>query len=579
MRDFVFIFVFLGFIGFRGLSQDIDNDTPLPPTYFFDMLTGADSTTFVQEIEYPLLLIFGDDEKEQYSELGSIPEQKAYVERYVRRKNQNPIFPVNQWLLEFWGRYSYARKNFSMTRPPYVDGRGICCIKYGIPNDRYRDPGGLKFIWLFQDPVAFEALKMLYGKTIPLAEFIVRQNETWYYFDENRDFVVHFIKEGEGYRQVESLKEALHSSREQNIAWQWMELVKERETISGDFARMGDVIRRFEEIIRGAEIDEYGDIYFPLDLRNEISITRPHWQMYETRREMEFVERTARLNVDPDMSRRYDERNTLDFSFDVAQFKHKSGKTRVELVPLIPMDKLVKYHLRPTPPDTIKIAYQFMFRDEEFKPYMRIGFEDNCLYRRLTEAGLNNAMCRVAVPVEPVKGDLTIQITDIISSNLGFQQRDLEIRDFTGNGLMISDIQLYKMVADEGLKSILPVSDVEGIAVFPYPYRTIRKTEPLTCYFEIYNLLSLRPSATYEMEITLAHEDSRKGLRQLLSQDQEYEISTVHIREIATNDSHELIALDLGKLRDGEYTLEISVVHPESKNIVASTQKTVMIKD
>ncbi len=582
-------FTFFSLLVCRGYTQDINWEPYRPHTHFFTMLTAADSTTFIHEFEYPLLLIFTEEEKQQYLELGSVSDRKKFIERYVRRKNQNPLFPVNYWLLELWGRYWYARRNFRIADPPYFDERGVYCVKFGIPDDRYKDPGGLKFVQLFRSGRALQVIRELYDKTPPPMEFHIKPNETWYYVNRDKNFVVHFVEKGKGYKKVESLEQALHSARKRNVGWQWMELVKERESISSEYAMMSETIRQFEDIFRTARLDTIGTrdaddaggimISWPKDVGNIIPFDGPHGYINEEKRSMESFENRSRSDLVPNVSDRFKELNKLDFYNDIAQFRNDDGKTRVELVQLVPLDEFVKMRVWPNPSDNMAIKYQYMIRDQSFNPYMNVEFEDKFLLSKIKETGLRNVLFKVIIPMQPMAGDLTMQITDVYSDNRGFIQKPLVIRDFTGDKLMLSDIQLYKNVDDDALKKILPVSVIENVTVSSYPYREIRRSEPLVCYFEIYNLFALRPIDTYEIEIILAHEESRKGLRRLFGGPPEYEISTMHSRGIDKNDSHELIALDLSKLKNGEYTLKISIIHPQSKNVITSSGKSISIRD
>jgi len=107
-------------------------------------------------------------------------------------------------------------------------------------------------------------------------------------------------------------------------------------------------------------------------------------------------------------------------------------------------------------------------------------------------------------------------------------------------------------------------------AVAPYPFEKIHPSNPLLCYFEIYNLKTAGVTAQYEIVYKII---SAKGGNRDLA------VSVSSTRAVSDDTAQELIGIDLRKVPKGEHHLEITVTALHDRNLTASVQKEIRIDD
>jgi len=126
------------------------------------------------------------------------------------------------------------------------------------------------------------------------------------------------------------------------------------------------------------------------------------------------------------------------------------------------------------------------------------------------------------------------------------------------------------------------VVEKEGLRFFGYPFEKIHKSTPLFCYFEIYNLKRAVFGKEFELSYKVVKDQSKGGLLKKVSKaitnEKEAFIEITEKREIITNDSNEIIQLDLNKLEKGSYWLVITVRDPDNPSKSVSTIKELFVK-
>jgi len=416
-------------------------------------------------------------------------------------------------------------------------------------------------------------------------------SETWWYTDEEQDFTVHFVKEG-SWKQVNLLSDALLTHIEKDVAWQWMELVKERAADFPRYSEMATTIEIFEYKIESAvtaEGEGGGKTYeLPFDFTHEILPGRPHKVITDEKYAMDIAERIDRRYAEPDVAVRYRDLKTLHMTAGLSQFRGEGGRTRLEVVTLTRIDDILEGRTALDTSDTVFVENQLVIRNTEFEPVRSVDFVQTVPLSAASQAGLPNVLSMQALQLAPVTGsvpatgDLTVQVTDAATRTKGFTQQPLAIRDFSGDMLMISDVQLYAGAAQSERRAIMPVSAINDMQVTPYPYLDVRKSEPVFCYFEIYNLHTLRPAVQYGIEIAARSTGERSWFRKLvdgLTGSDRLKLSISYTRQLSDNDAKELLALDVATLDSGEYTLEITITGAGSKSSAVHVKRNIVIKN
>ncbi len=554
----------------EGIESYWDNMRPF--TEYSRELNASSDDEFIREYESMFLPVFSKKETEIYLNLKGVSERKSFIVDYIKSKDENPIFPVNYWFLEYSGRITNAKKEFSRNKSPYIDDRGKYYLKYGRPDERFIDRGGIKRQKLLQklyaDPGKLKMMRELYNFSPPAADFHVKPNETWYYDQNGEHIIVHFVKEGY-YKEVNSLTDALIDGREKNVAWQWMELIKERFDIAPALYDANSTIMLFEDVIyNGTESSNM-----------RISTQNPHSQITETRNRLDITERRTKRYIKPNINLRYDNFKTIDLEISIAQFKGDNNKTRVEIIFNIPkFDDLFDQDISNR--ESIEMEYKYVIQNEKYNAVIESEYTNNFDISLLKQTDYDYLISEAFLNIDPMSAKITGQIKDIATEKIGFTQDTIAVTDFSGSELMLSDLKFYMQLENEARKNIFPVSQINNFEVMPYPYTSFKKSTPVFCYFEMYNLLQNRIEVLYDIEIKLYRKNNKNLISKLgsvFSKEKENNFGIIYQRQTTENNSNELISLDLSDLDDGIYLLEINIADQIDKSRVTRITKEVRI--
>ncbi len=531
---------------------------------YFAALRAADSTTFQNEFAAEFLLLLEKRLRQTYDSLATIEERKAFIEYYWKARNPDPLLPENEWLLDHLRRREYARQNFIAGTPPYFDDRGKYYIKYGRPVIRFEDPGGLRRVSFFS-PETYRAVQGQYSyKGGPEEHYMAMANESWSYPNVARDFVVHFVKDGPAFREVESLTAALASHQRKNLAWQWSDLVKQRAAISPFLGRAAQQIEQFESAVTSAAANPRR----PGLLRAEVQSFNE--RLMEVARASEHEAGKARSGLPPSVHEPVKAVNRLAFQEAIAQFRGPQGNTRVEITFLAPLKKNFVDQLDSLSIDTIAVEFAWMLRDHNLDSLAAKRWQNTFPAKWAAAENLPNAVGRLSFLSPPQQVELVLQVQSRRLDKLGYAKETLAIRDFRGDALMLSDVQFLTEVANANQRQILPAFTKLNTAVAPYPFEKIQKTIPLLCYFEIYNLKSSGITDNYEVVYKVISEKSG---------DKNIAVSVSYTRPVTDDTAPELIGIDLRQVPKGAHRLEITVAAMNNRNITANIQKAIRIDD
>lgn len=544
---------------------------------YFSRLTTAGDSTFAHEFESDFLLILDKRQKTAYLSLPNLETRKLFIQQYWRANDPDPLLPENDCLLCHLQRVAYARAHFPARHPPYVDDRGKYYIIYGRPSVRYADPGGIRRIDLFTPDVYQRITTRYYNlKNGPQRTYSVPPNESWAYENVSPDFVVHFVGNGPEFREVSSLADILPTQRNAHLAWQWSDLIKNRASVSPALSRAAAEIRLFEsELLMASSSD--------IATGNRITKGTAHMKMIKTieRGEARMIE--ARRHVPPTAYQPVHAENKLTFLFDSAQFRAPSGKTRVELDILLPLQNNFVPHLDTAYADTLHLELSAMLRNRFYQTLVR---QDRPVVAYTVQAARYHRSYffeRFIFELSPQYGEVTLQVRDLDNGRLGFTKQIYPVEDFSGDRLMLSDLQLYSEIPDEVPDWLFPSREISGKRVTPVAAPAISRSRPVLCYFEIYNLKASGIGDAYEIAYRVITEGKGAGLlnrlRRLLGDRPETSIGMAIEQPVIADVAQELIALDLQSLANGRHIIEITVSDPNYADRSTTVKRVVELVD
>ncbi|MFX0140323.1 MAG: GWxTD domain-containing protein [Candidatus Hodarchaeota archaeon] len=576
-KIFLFLFTihFLLIHSSGSFAQQKNSDAISSEQQYFDSLFASDEHSFQRNFELPFLLLLDGDQEKSFLEIDSLSGRKLFIASYWKKNNPDPILYENDWLLDFIGRCNYVKENFACSEPPFFDDRGKYYLKYGAPANRFRDSGGRKTVRLFTDKRIHQYIGQLYSGFRPSQYYWVYPNESWVYRNIAQDFIIHFIKESTVFREVNSLTKALSTGIGKNVAWYWNDMIQTRAYLTPTLTRVANELLHYEhELLFGA--------YTGRSSATKNSLL-PHKRIVNQK--TLFEAEVFRNRRNPPLTIHYPITavNTLNFINDIAQFRGRGDSTRVEILFLAPFKNNIFHRQSFEELDTISIEFQTLMRDSLYNPLAQTRDILSYPKKLINLESHQNAVSDLVFLATPQRGDLTLQIKQMAEGRVGYEKKPITIRDFTSHDLMISDIQFFREATPADDTHFIPIHEKNSIKVIPYPYLAIRKTLPVFCYFEIYNIKTAGIDTEFEITLKVLSEKQRKGIFKKffkwLTGSKQVFISIVQPRSVTDDNIKELIAIDFRKLTKGDYRLEITVTDPRNKSTSTTAQKQIVVSD
>lgn len=543
---------------------------------YFDSLFASDEAQFQRQFEFPFVLMLNDSQKQVYNAIDSLAARKLFIQSYWQRENPNPILPENRMLLNFLNRWHDVKVHFSTPSFPFFDDRAKYYIRYGKPTNWYKDSGGRKTVRFFQDRGVYNYIGNIYSGIPPAIYYNVHPNESWVYRDISQDFVIHFVKEGTQFYEVESLTRALDTGISKNVAWYWSDMIQHRAHLAPALSRAANNALQIEnDILTAAFSGRAG----PLRKDNRL----PHQQILEQKSILESDIIISKSDVPLFIFYEETLKNNLSFSSDIVQFRGTDESTRIEIIFLTPVQNNIIQPKLSIDVDAIDIEFHSLFRDSTLKFLANI--EDTIKYPIgfLEQSDFKNLINNQTISLPAQNGDLTLQIKDLDSGKMGYQKKPITVRNFTGPGLMISDIQIFAETSEQTALDFLPIIEKQNVRITPYPYQAIYKSIPVFCYFEIYNIHKAGIEDEFEIELTILSKKEKAGIFKKffkwLTGSKQVFISIIQARSVIGDNMDELIAIDFSQIDPGKYILEITITDKSNEHISASTRKQISISE
>jgi len=459
-----------------------------------------------------------DNEKEIYSKK-PVAEKGKFIAQFWKKQDPNPVTVENERLIEHFKRIRYAKTFYYSRIEPGYDERGMVLVKYGPPDSKFIAPAGSNLI-------DYESS----------SNTITRPNESWVYTSIDQDLSFDFTERGGSYFIDDLRKAIVKLAQPGNIG----AVFKERADLSMNYARAayGDVERYFQERFI-AEASAPPQKYIP----------------------------------------EFPYKDNIDLSLSFAQFRDEAGKTRLEFYQGIYLDdkdfekKDINY--------SALYDYEMVIMDslldrektieEKYEVGLAVlGLGKNTIYRKqknvLLEKGLKN---------------FGIRIENDKSNRGGVFKGFFRIKDFSGNGLMVSDIQFSDSIStDTVITPGVPVKN--DLAIVPYPYNIVIQNQPVYIYFEIYNLAyNNRNKTSYLVEYSVKQKGRAgnilikgiKGLRDLIQDKEQDVVTTSFERTGESKDTFEYLLLDMRNLDPGIALLTVKIIDRVSGKAAVSERE------
>ena len=602
----VLIVVFCISFAYNSMADDLETDNAFWTTIdseekYFAVLDSIEEDVFKREYEQPFLVLLNDEQKKTYQSLDSFNMRKGFVRVYWNAYNPNPLLSENDWLMAFLKRIVHVKEHFSILVPPYFDDRGKYYLKYGEPDERITDNGGMVPIDVH---VYNQILEKIYSfpNIPPNRHYNVRPNESWSYQRLSLYFTVHFVDKGDYFEETPNLFSDVirFSDFNKYVLWYWTDFIKKRARVSPSLMETAMAIQDFEnELLRSVEeiesnqqqlitrlatllelddINPRGFERASLDAIQQAYATDKvfdnlHQKILEMRHEQRIKESIGSSQQIPAAYDPVLAVNTLAITEHVLQFKGPGKSTRLELLIESPIENNIITRDLSKSEGVLDLDYSCLVRDEVFNPQEHMQKEMQLPVDLLEREKIDQVSGHLSVLSFPGTNELTVQLKNKQDGAIGYIKHAIDVRDYNRSDLMMSDIQLFTTVKNQNYQKLQPVIEKNGTLLTPLS-NIVKKDAPLFCYFEIYNLIFSGLIDEFELTYRITHDESKDGiLKRVVSGSTKHTISSTQVYPITDNSLKELLSIDFSSLNAGTYILELAVTAPGDDYILASATK------
>jgi GWxTD domain-containing protein len=485
---------------------------------------SADTEKKVMRLYADIVDILSDAELSRWKALRTIDEKVTFLKRFWYGHDPTPATPVNERLVEHYTRLLYARDKFTWIDMRGYDDRGMIYIKYGPPDDQIEDLGT--------------------NETVPLS--------SWAYQRYGAPISFDFINEGLGYRVNGRLTKAIRATTPLAELFAMQKLANKRVTLHPTYAQLSMELEYIIEVeVQRRPRDPRRTDRQQITFRQLLDRVVDTYVMEVSKAQNQLPKSTSEVLTQIDalscaltLAKFQGQGQRLDlvasYGFDPADLKGKSDPLRVQIVAAV----------RDT---TLDI---FASRDTTFE-FMRRSPQNSGVFVATTTYSLPPSKYFFLLDVNNPKGN----------------QRGL--RDFTV-GLGPYPKGVLHLSTAVFAHEVIPAGDSlqdqrsfkrHHLAIFPYPFATIKRKDRLFVYFEIYDLQRDAGGETfYEIQYEIKAPE-KKGLLASLNPFSKsggsISVSNTWRGKAATEPTY--LQLDFSRLRVGKYGLIVRVTDKLAK--------------
>ena len=383
--------------------------------------TGLGSALLFEDLKY----IVTDAELDAYASLSSDRRKQAFFRTFWARRNPTPSAPSNPRLLEHYRRLLLAESEFEYYgfRNAFNDPERFRTFHFPRSfalNKEYNDKG---LIWI------------RHGKADVIRRAL-NDTEVWIYFQR-----------GEDPQRIFSF--SMRNSVANN--WRLISIPDAPELIE----ELAVYDRRYRDLLiadplarlgrEGAVIDQSRD-----NVEEALATDRHTWR-----------EETVPLVIPG----------------SVDAFRSDGGKTLLDITYGVPLDQIAEKLPGGTSEALIEVGVDVStpqgVRQSARIDTLRLAVNSDF---RGAYSGLFRSVVR------PESLVVAVHVRVIGSTMIGGWRHSLGVRDFAGEGLMLSDLQLLLPSSRE------PAIEIEGVKVIQSPFHRVPRGNPLMTYIHLYNL-------------------------------------------------------------------------------------------
>ena len=249
----------------------------------------------------------------------------------------------------------------------------------------------------------------------------------------------------------------------------------------------------------------------------------------------------------------------LDFYYEALSFRGQDGKTDLQLNLGLPIDNVA----RPEDIDTTVVVNRRIALVDSRRARLHKRKDDLAVPVSDANLGLSLlALDRVDMAAAPGVYQLAVEAWRKNTDMLQVYQQTLDLPDYSGGELMMSDIQIAQSVREAG-DGADPKFVRQGWNILPAPSRTFYIGNSVFVYFEVYNLEkdafgNTRYEVTFEVISKSTSDTSPRTFLPRIRKDGE--AIEVRYEQVGTAVwVSDFVELDLGQADQGRYSLHMTV--------------------
>ena len=280
----------------------------------------------------------------------------------------------------------------------------------------------------------------------------------------------------------------------------------------------------------------------------------------------------------------------MQFLYDIVSYKGDGDRADVEIAYMVPTGQLE------TVEDGRGLHTWFdshiVFQDEDYNRVAQTSRRVGPIDRPFSSGNGDDVGVELytgMLDMDAPAGDFrsAIEVRDEATRRIGIFEQEYSVPEYTGDGLMMSDIKLAV--------SISPAEDSDGpfvrngLQIEPNPARIYQRTDPVHFYYEIYNLtgdVSGRTSYQVEMEVKTMDRPQHifwrilKGIDRLVRRtDRDQSVLMVFENEGTLPDEYSYTSIDTGASPTGAYEMTIRIKDLHSGQVTTRTKVFVVTND